>query len=104
MSEKKQSELLNPGITDLVLGDVLEERKRQDAKWGEQTHHPHGWLAILMEEVGEAAKAALDTWDDPIDIDAFREELIEIAAVAVAAVEDWDRTAGFKAWLEAPAS
>ena len=30
-----------------ALGDVLAERERQDAKWGEQNHDPFTWLTIL---------------------------------------------------------
>lgn len=38
---------------------VLEERSRQDAKWGEQNHEPGDWLLILQEEIGEFAERAL---------------------------------------------
>lgn len=40
---------------DRVLNDVRIERIRQDAKWGPQSHVAKTWLAIMMEEVGEAA-------------------------------------------------
>jgi len=48
---------------------------------------------ILGEEVGEANKAALETHfkyegNNPDD---YRKELIQIAAVAIAAVECYDR-------------
>ena len=46
--------------TDRVLAHVAAERGRQDAKWGPQHHYPAEWFVILMEEVGEAAQAALD--------------------------------------------
>lgn len=39
-----------------VLVDVGNERVRQDEKWGPQSHDAKTWLAILMEEVGEAAE------------------------------------------------
>lgn len=38
-----------------VLDMVMAERRRQDEKWGKQHHDPTVWMAILMEEVGEAA-------------------------------------------------
>jgi hypothetical protein len=39
-----------------VMADVGEERMRQQRKWGDQHHDdPIIWLAILAEEVGEAA-------------------------------------------------
>lgn len=40
----------------ISLDDVLAERLRQNAKWGPQHHDPIVWLAILAEEVGEAAR------------------------------------------------
>ena len=45
--------------TNLVLDEIGWERLRQNRKWGAQTHDPEVWLAILMEEVGEAAQAWL---------------------------------------------
>jgi NTP pyrophosphatase (non-canonical NTP hydrolase) len=78
-----------------VLAEVLEERKKQNRKWGEQNHHPFAWLAILGEEVGEANKAALETHfkypGADADFSNYREELIQCAAVAVAMVESLDR-------------
>ncbi len=40
-----------------VIIDVRSERERQDEKWGPQHHTSVEWLMILLEEVGEAAKA-----------------------------------------------
>ncbi len=79
-----------------VLLEVGLERNRQDEKWGVQNHEPFGWLAILMEEVGEAAEVATQcglgdpdpkgfTWED------WRKEMIQVAAVAVSIVECFDR-------------
>lgn len=90
-----------PLFTDLaprcrpVLEEVLQERAKQHLKWGEQNHAPFTWLAILGEEVGEANKAALETHFEYPDADKdysnYREELIQVAAVAVAMVESLDR-------------
>lgn len=43
-----------------MLDAVRDERAKQEAKWGAQKHSREKWLAILMEEVGEAAKAVLE--------------------------------------------
>jgi NTP pyrophosphatase (non-canonical NTP hydrolase) len=43
-----------------ILAEIREERRRQDAKWGEQNHSPIEWCAILTEEVGEVSKEALE--------------------------------------------
>lgn len=78
-----------------VIGEVLQERNRQEEKWGEQNHHPLAWLAILGEEVGEVNKAVLEaffpnykTYGDYIQA---RVELIQVAAVAIAMIESLDR-------------
>lgn len=95
--------------TERVLSAVLAERMRQDEKWGEQ-HHPNhpawtgvwsslierlergareeleiapSWGPILLEEVGEALRAGDDA--------ALRQELVQVAAVAVAWIEALDR-------------
>jgi NTP pyrophosphatase (non-canonical NTP hydrolase) len=85
--------------TDAVLDEVARERARQETK-GEE-HRARGqehWrscadpllpearkLAVLLEEVGEVAHAMNEEW---IGQDAnLREELIHVAAVAVAWAE-----------------
>jgi hypothetical protein len=77
-----------------VLNDVEFERERQDAKWGEQNHDPFTWLAILGEEVGEANQAALKAVFSNKPWRLYREELIQVAAVAVAMIECLDRRHG----------
>jgi len=74
-----------------VLSDVVAERTRQDAKWGEQNHDPFLYLTILGEEYGEACNAALEAKFGKGTITHLREELVQIAAVAVALVECIDR-------------
>ena len=69
-----------------VMHEIAEERKRQDQKWGEQNHEPLYWLGVLMEEVGESSKAVIEG-----NMRHYREELVQVAAVAVAAIESFDR-------------
>lgn len=69
-----------------VCHDVMTERMRQFKKWGVQDHDEDRWMVILMEEVGEVARAIFD--ENP---DNYREELVQVAAVAVAAIEAFDR-------------
>lgn len=92
-----------------VLQEVMEERGRQDSKWGEQ-NHPDGtnaqryaWDASVAKEVCRAkADAGTVTWVDVLDEEIFeayeqedwtliREELLQAAAVLVAWVESGDR-------------
>lgn len=76
-----------------IVQDVLDERERQDDKWGVQNHLDLTWNAILMEEAGEAAQEILTqsfgaAGNGHGDL---REELVQIAAVAVAWIEAIDR-------------
>ncbi len=87
--------------TQRVLEMIATERQRQRDKWGEQSV-PNGiWMKILMEEVGESAKEALEDWvnqqsgavyqahADGIDHhERLIKELTEVAAVAVSWIED----------------
>jgi len=73
-----------------VVNDVIAERARQDRKWG-------GWpgvdrvderyTAVLGEEFGEVCKALMENGELSPEM---REELIQVAAVAVAWVEQID--------------
>ena len=73
-------------ILSKCLDEIKSERKRQDEKWGEQNHDPLYWISILVEEVGEAAKEVLEN-----KFSNYRKELVQCAAVCVAAIESFDR-------------
>lgn len=88
----------NPGHnrTDYVLEDVRDERHAQDEKWGEQNHALPIWHLVLAEEVGEVAEAILEgrasgNYSRERHIQDIREELVQVAAVAVAVIEYIDR-------------
>ena len=78
-----------------LIDDVINERERQEKKWGEQNHDPITWVAILMEEVGELAQAAIETkfneFGDPGGVESIRKEASHVAAVAIAIIECLDR-------------
>ena len=81
------------------------ERLKQENKWGEQNHNLVEYMAILTEEVGEASKEAIDyhfknksSCNNAPSHDLqkrrlknYREELIQVAAVAVQMIESVDR-------------
>ena len=79
----------------MVLAEVAQERVRQESKWGEQNHHAFPYLAILGEEVGEANQAAVKATFEDGKWSDYRKELIQVAAVAVAMVEAYDRNKDF---------
>ncbi len=74
--------------TASIAHEVLDERINQEEKWGTQDHDPSYWMVILMEEVGEACHEICGKGKD---YKAHRQELIQVAAVAFAAIESLDR-------------
>lgn len=90
-----------------TINKVRNERKRQNEKWGIQDHNPVEWIAILTEEVGEASKESVDFHfgnglngskeaNDFIQkdrVNKIKTELIQVAAVAIQAVESIERQA-----------
>lgn len=91
----------NKVASSTAIDAVIAERKRQDAKWGQQNHDPQYWTGILMEEVGELAEAINETvFNNGPDERAkggyanMRAEAVQVAAVAVAFVEMLDRRYG----------
>jgi NTP pyrophosphatase (non-canonical NTP hydrolase) len=87
-------------MREKILKEVKEERERQDGIWGEQNHKPIEWMAILMEEVGEASKEALEAYfegkakDRKFLLKRYRKEIIQVAAVAISMIESFDRNEG----------
>ena len=78
------------------FADVMVERQRQREEYGDPILSPAARLAILVEEVGEVARVISEPWDrrargEPVTLEfdraAYRRELVQVAAVAVAALE-----------------
>lgn len=80
--------------TSMILNQVLNERLKQDAKWGPQSRSPVEWMSILMEEVGEASQCAnVHYFPGPAegcDTSEWRKEMIQSAAVCIAIIEQID--------------
>lgn len=81
-----------------ILNEVKEERKQQHRRWGEQNHAPAPYSVILNEEVCEVNQLVCDyTFTDGGTKDKawlarnLREELVQVAAVAVQWIEALDR-------------
>lgn len=74
---------------------ILDRRKQQDEKWGIQSHPNEWWYPILGEELGEIGKAMLEGHFDYPDAneEGIRHEVIDVAAVALAWLEDIDKQA-----------
>lgn len=79
-----------------IYHDIEGERVRQDHRWGVQRLTWPEWMSVLVEEVGEAQRAAnqeywathpIKTPERVARLTALRDELIQSAAVAVAFIE-----------------
>lgn len=75
------------------LQDILDERDRQDRKWGVQNHGPDTWCMIITEELGEWSRAVLRARYENGDHAEVRKELVQMAAVALSMLECHDRLA-----------
>jgi hypothetical protein len=99
--------------TTRVLGEVAEERRSQDAQWGEQNHPDGTGTSYMADHLALKAKqmTALHvqmgelTWHDILaeefyeamaesDPAKLRAELLQVSAVAAAWIESIDRRAG----------
>lgn len=76
-----------------IAYEVMKENSRQDKKYGkERNQHYYTWMVILGAEYGEACQAALAFTGEDVDKGHhYREELIQVAAIAMAAIENYDR-------------
>lgn len=74
-----------------IWNEVLAQRDYQDNRFGIRTMDPTLWLPILGEEVGEVNKAVVEIVFEQADKQNLRDELIQVAAVAIAMIEDLDR-------------
>lgn len=72
--------------TTYLVDAILAERDRQIRKFGSKGENLNAtaWLTILAEEFGEVATAVREG-----DSDNYAEELVQVAAVAIAALEDY---------------
>ena len=71
-----------------VYGTIRKERARQDAEWGgpghDDQHNSHDWVAFITKHAGMAVM-----W--PFRPSVFRYQMVRVAALAVAAIEWFDR-------------
>jgi hypothetical protein len=73
------------GEAPYVYGDIRAERARQDAKWGGPEHDDEHDILDWVGFVHEHAERA--RWDD------YRQQMLRVAALAVAAIQSHDRKA-----------
>ncbi len=78
-----------------VVHHLMEERMFQDLKHGsieEEPHTPSGWLLLIEAELAEAKAAVIK---GGMDRDSWRSEVLQVAALCVAALEQHGLVTGF---------
>jgi len=79
-------------LSTKAIASVIDEMNRQDEKWGaDRNQHPFVWQTILSEEVGEFSQAILHDEFGGHKSGTAREEMVQIAAVALQIIEYYDR-------------
>lgn len=72
-----------------IIQRIVAERARQDQQWGgpehDDGHGPRVWEDILSDHVTRLTDVSGDPATD------YRDRMVKIAAIAVAAVQTWDR-------------
>lgn len=89
------------GTANEVFKRILKERARQDRKWGTQNHSPIEWLSLIGEELGEAHEVvnkAFEGGKAGLNRLRLEGELLQVAALVVAALESFERTMGPQEW------
>jgi hypothetical protein len=85
-----------------VLAEVAAERARQDLTHGpavDDQHEPSYWIGLIDRTIGKVEGTALllntkGGWaGDPGDVRTYRETLLRVAALSVAAIQACDRGA-----------
>ncbi len=86
-----------------ILDEIIAERERQDVKWGgpehDDNHRLGDWLQFI-EDRADYQRFVLEHPERASDspyLSDYRATLIKIAALAVAAIESFDRKANASA-------
>ena len=82
-----------------ILSDIEKERERQDVKWGGVAHDDEHTTAEFVQLIQDYAGRAR-TMAGMNSPDKARNRLIQVAALAVAAVESIDRKEATKRYYE----
>lgn len=82
---------VNTAALSAIFSEVLQERVRQDGKWGgpehDDGHNPYDWLGFISDRIGKVRPGD----QSPEGRAAYRRRMVQTAALAVAAIESHDR-------------
>jgi hypothetical protein len=77
-----------------IWEEIKTERASQDKRWGgpqhDDTHTARDWCYFLITKTGKAM--GLSFMSDDISARTWRKCMVQVAALAVAAIESYDRT------------
>lgn len=76
-----------------VYREVMKEREHQDELWGsahDDQHTQENWMDLLQSYINKPAVSLLEDASLP----EFRHRLVQVAAIAVAALESYERKKG----------
>ena len=77
-------------VREEFLACVLGERLSQDEQWGgpepDDTHAAHEWLGFIQKQL-DGADVALDPPPGGSNLDIYESRLLDVAALAVAAIQ-----------------
>lgn len=88
MSELKlTSKAIDAIITNGITHTILEELNKAKTKHPNWPNNKHKQMTIIVEEIGEAARALLHYEDEEGTIEQVEEELIQSAAMCIRMLE-----------------
>jgi hypothetical protein len=74
-------------MNSLILERIAVERAYKDRKWGyeiDRLNTPHHWTSYICQY---ATKNCIGDPRLPVDIEKFKEDMVAVAALAIAALE-----------------
>ena len=78
-----------------LIDEIMAERERQDEKWGgpdhDDNHKRDDWFEFMISHIDKATKYSGAGY-------IVREELVKISALAIAAIESYDRKNKDERW------
>jgi NTP pyrophosphatase (non-canonical NTP hydrolase) len=87
-------EKIRSKIRSGINSDIQHERMSQIKRFGYQNYKPEVYFTILSEEVGEVAKEIIEMTFQAKEHHDYRKELVQVAAVALAMIEELDVKTG----------
>jgi len=66
-----------------LITDIRREWEFQDFKFPKQVHDIHEWMSIIMEEIGEISREALELESNDFNTNKLKEECIQAITLLI---------------------